>query len=74
MVSPDTDSIAFKDYDFELITRVSGPNYEETSQFVTYIRTFVQAMLRGSLKFLELKADIKMQRQDNYTMIEIRVK
>jgi len=73
IVAPDSRSITFKDLDFSLITRVSGPDQEVANHYLEYIKCFILAMFKGSLHFLELKADIKLERQDNYTLIEVKI-
>ena len=71
VVSLSSNSITFKDKDFELMTRVSGDNMQQTRLFIGYLQVFCIALFESSLGYLDLTADVKMRRIDNHTILEI---
>ena len=71
VVSLSSNSITFKDKDFELITRVSGVDNSETRRFVGYLQIFCVALFEASLAFLDLTADVKMRRMENHMVLEV---
>ena len=71
VVSPNANSITFKDADFELITRVSSENDEESNQYIGFIQLFCVGMFESALKFLDLRADVVMKRLDKFTLLEV---
>lgn len=71
IVSMNTNSINFKDKDFELVTRVSGENPEDTAKFLSFVEVFCIAVFEAGFEFLDVSADIRMQRMDKYMLVEV---
>lgn len=71
VVSMNTNSINFKDKDFELVTRVSGEDSNEADIFVSLIETFCIAIFEAALEFLNVSADVRMQKMDKYLLVEV---
>lgn len=71
IVSMNPTTINFKDKDFELITRVSGENIDETSRFVSLVETFCVSVFESAFEFLDVSADVRMQKMDKYMFVEV---
>jgi hypothetical protein len=71
IVTIPVNSITFKDKDFELITRVSGNDSRETKQFIEYLQAFCVALFESALKFLDVDAEVKMQKMERFTLLEV---